>query len=128
MEKSIREKRLNRLIKPIRKWLAGNQHRNALVILSEPDASTHLVLATNTTGDEMIPDMALIVGMEAQLTDVMALIVEEAINVKPLQAPPADWADTISFTASCGGFPPTASPADAGSISNHSRAIPEPLS
>lgn len=30
------EEALNALIKPIRKWLAGDKHRNALVILSEP--------------------------------------------------------------------------------------------
>ena len=96
------EKRLNNLIKPIRKWLAGNEHRNALVILSEPKASTHLVLATNTTENDMIPDMGLIVGMEPQLTDVLSLIVGEAMEVKPMQDPPTDWEDTINFTASCG--------------------------
>lgn len=51
MAKNNNEKRLNNLIKPIRKWLAGDEHRNALLILSEPKASTHLVLATNTTGE-----------------------------------------------------------------------------
>ena len=105
MAKSNNEKRLNNLIKPIRKWLAGDQHRNALVILSESKASTHLVLATNTTGEEMIQDMGLIVGMEAQLTDVMTLIVDEAIEVKPMQEPPADWYDTINFTATCADVP-----------------------
>ena len=99
------EKRLNNLIKPIRKWLAGDEHRNALVILTEPKASTHLVLATNTTGNDMIPDMGLIVGMEPQLTDVLSLIVGEAMEVKPMQEQEADWEDTINFTASSSGRP-----------------------
>ena len=106
------EKRLNNLIKPIRKWLAGNEHRNALVILSEPKASTHLVLATNTTGNDMIPDMGLIVGMEPQLADVLSLIVGEAMEVKPMQEPEADWEDTIDFTASCSDVPQSDSPAE----------------
>lgn len=122
------EKRLNNLIKPIRKWLAGDKHRNALVILSEPKASTHLVLATNTTGYDMIPDMGLIVGMEPQLTDVLSLIVGEAMEVKPMQEPEADWEDTIDFTASCGDVPQSDTPADAEQISNHCRTIPETLS
>ena len=119
------EKRLNNLIKPIRKWLAGDQHRNALIILTEPKASTHLVLATNTTGNDMIPDMGLIVGMEPQLTDVLSLIVGEAMEVKPMQEPEADWEDTIDFTASCGDVPQSDTPADADPISNHCRTIPE---
>lgn len=121
------EKRLNNLIKPIRKWLAGDEHRNALVILSEPKASTHLVLATNTTGNDMIPDMGLIVGMEPQLTDVLSLIVGEAMEVKPMQEPEADWEDTIDFTASSSGRPDTEddAPVDAESKSNHCRTIPE---
>ena len=106
------EKRLNNLIKPIRKWLAGDQHRNALIILTEPKASTHLVLATKTTGNDMIPDMGLIVGMEPQLTDVLSLIVGEAMEVKPMQEPEADWEDTIDFTASCGDVPQSDSPAE----------------
>lgn len=96
---------LNALIQPIRDWLKADQKRNALVILSEPRARTHLVLATNTTGPDMIPDMGLIVGMEAQLTDVMTLIVDEAMEVKPLQEPEADWSDTIDFTATCRDAP-----------------------
>ena len=125
-----KEEALNALIKPIRKWLAGNEHRNALVILSEPKASTHLVLATNTTGNDMIPDMGLIVGMEPQLTDVLSLIVGEAMEVKPMQEPEADWEDTIDFTASSSGRPDPEddAPADADSISNHCRTIPETLS
>ena len=124
------EKRLNNLIKPIRKWLAGDQHRNALVILSEPKASTHLVLATSTTGNDMIPDMGLIVGMEPQLTDVLSLIVGEAMEVKPMQEPEADWEDTIDFTASSSGRPDPEeySLADADPLSNHCRTIPETLS
>ena len=99
------EKRLNNLIKPIRKWLAGNEHRNALVILSEPKASTHLVLATNTTGNEMIPDMGLIVGMEPQLQDVLLMIHDFAMDMEPLQEPVTDWEDTIDYTASSSGRP-----------------------
>ena len=121
------EKRLNNLIKPIRKWLAGDEHRNALVILSELKASTHLVLATKTTGNDMIPDMGLIVGMEPQLTDVLSLIVGEAMEVKPMQEPEADWEDTIDYTASSSGRPDPEddAPADAESKSNHCRTIPE---
>lgn len=122
------EKRLNNLIKPIRKWLAGEQHRNALIILTEPKASTHLVLATNTTGNDMIPDIGLIVGMEPQLADVLSLIVGEAMEVKPMQELEADWEDTIDFTASCGDVPQSDTPADAESKSNHCRTIPETLS
>ena len=124
------EKRLNNLIKPIRKWLAGDQHRNALIILTEPKASTHLVLATNTTGNDMIPDMGLIVGMEPQLTDVLSLIVGEAMEVKPMQEPEANWEDTIDFTASSSGRPDPEeySLADADPLSNHCRTIPETLS
>lgn len=107
-----KEEALNALIKPIRKWLAGDEHRNALVILSEPKASTHLVLATNTTGNDMIPDIGLIVGMEPQLTDVLSLIVGEAMEVKPMQEPEADWEDTIDFTASCGDVPQSDTPAE----------------
>ena len=125
-----KEEALNALIKPIRKWLAGDEHRNALVILSEPKASTHLVLATKTTGNDMIPDMGLIVGMEPQLTDVLSLIVGEAMEVKPMQEPEADWEDTIDFTASSSGRPDPEeySPADAEPISNHCRTIHETLS
>ena len=105
-----KEEALNALIKPICKWLAGDEHRNALVILSEPKASTHLVLATNTTGNDMIPDMGLIVGMEPQLTDVLLMIHDFAMDMEPLQEPVADWEDTIDYTASS---------------SNHCRTIPE---
>ena len=65
-----KEEALNALVQPIRDWLKGNEKRNALVILSEPRAKAQLVLATNTTGNDMIPDMGMIVGMEPQLTDV----------------------------------------------------------
>ena len=102
MAKNNNEKRLNNLIKPIREWLAGNEHRNALIILSEPKATTHLVLATNTTGEEMIPDMGLIIGMEPQLCDTMQLIVDEAMGVTPAQPIEADWRDTIDYTATSG--------------------------
>ena len=102
MAKNNNEKRLNNLIKPIREWLAGNEHRNALVILSEPKATTHLVLATNTTGEEMIPDMGLIIGMEPQLCDTMQLIVDEAMGVTLAQPVEADWWDTIDYTATSG--------------------------
>ena len=123
-----KEEALNALIQPIRNWLKGNNKRNALVILSEPRAKSHLVLATNTTGEEMIPDMGLIVGMEPQLTDVLSLIVGEAMEVKPMQEPETDWSDTINFTASCGEVPQSDIPADAEPISNHCRTIPETLS
>lgn len=96
------ERKLNDLIKPIRNWLKGNNKRNALVILSEPRAKTHLVLATNTTGEEMIPDMGLIVGMEPQLCDTMQLIVDEALGVTPAQPVEPDWWDTIDYTATSG--------------------------
>ena len=124
------EKRLNNLIKPIRKWLAGDQHRNALVILSEPRAKSHLVLATNTTGEDMIPDMGMIVGMEPQLTDVLLMIHDIAMDMEPLQEPVTDWEDTIDFTASSSGRPDPEddAPADAESKSNHCRTIPEPFS
>ena len=102
-EKQVKnEQKLNDLIKPIREWLAGNEQRNALVILSEPKATTHLVLATNTTGEEMIPDMGLIIGMEPQLCDTMQLIVDEAMGVTPAQPIEADWWDTIDYTATSG--------------------------
>ena len=105
-EKQVKyEQKLNDLIKPIREWLAGNEHRNALVILSEPKATTHLVLATNTTGEEMIPDMGLIVGMEPQLTDVLLMIHDFAMDIEPLQEPVTDWEDTINYTASSSGRP-----------------------
>ena len=99
------EEALNALIKPIRKWLAGNKHRNALVILSEPKASTHLVLATNTTGNDMIPDMGLIVGMEPQLQDTLLLILDEASYITPVKTADPDWVDTIDYTASSDGRP-----------------------
>ena len=99
-----KEKALEALTKPIRKWLQGNEKRNALVILSEPHAEHHLVLATNTTGEEMIPDMGLIIGMEPQLCDTMQLIVDEAMGVEPAQPVETDWRDTIHFTSSCKRF------------------------
>lgn len=99
------EEALNALIKPIRNWLKGNNKRNALVILSEPRAKTHLVLATNTTGNDMIPDMGLIVGMEPQLTDVLLMIHDFAMDIEPLQEPVTDWEDTINYTASSSGRP-----------------------
>ena len=101
------EKRLNNLIKPIRKWLAGNNKRNALVILSEPRAKTQLVLATNTTGNDMIPDMGMIVGMEPQLTDVLLMIHDFAMDIEPVTPHEPDWEDTIDFTASSSGRPDT---------------------
>jgi hypothetical protein len=124
------EKRLNNLIKPIRKWLAGDQHRNALVILSEPRAKSHLVLATNTTGEDMILDIGMIVGMEPQLCDTLSLILDEAMFIEPIKTNEPDWEDTIDFTASTSGRPDPEddAPADAESKSNHSRTIPETLS
>ena len=130
MQKCNNEKRLNNLIKPIRKWLAGDQHRNALVILSEPRAKSHLVLATNTTGEDMIPDIGMIVGMEPQLCDTLSLILDEAMFIEPIKTNEPDWEDTIDFTASTSGRPDPEddAPADAESKSNHSRTIPETLS
>ena len=124
------EEALNALIKPIRKWLAGNNKRNALVILSEPRSKTQLVLATNTTGEDMIPDIGMIVGMEPQLTDVLLMIHDFAMDIEPLQEPVTDWEDTIDFTASSSGRPDPEddAPADAESKSTQSRTIPETLS
>ena len=102
MTNEEKEQKLNDLIKPIREWLVGNEHRNALVILSEPKATTHLVLATNTTGEEMIPDMGLIIGMEPQLCDTMQLIVDEALGVTPAQPVEPAWWATIDYTATSG--------------------------
>lgn len=99
------EEALNALIKPIRKWLKVNPKRNALVILSEPRGTTHLVLATNTTGNDMIPDMGMIVGMEPQLQDVLLMIHDFAMDIEPLQEPVTDWDDTIDYTASSSGRP-----------------------
>ena len=99
------EEALNELITPIREWLSGDKKRNALVILSEPRATTQLVLATNTTGDDMIPDIAMIVGMEPQLQDTLALIVGEASYIEPITPQDADWEDTIDYTASSDGRP-----------------------
>ena len=100
-----KEEALNALIQPIRDWLKTNDKRNALVILSEPRGTAHLVLATNTTGEDMIPDMGLIVGMEPQLTDVLLMIHDFAMDIEPLQEPVTDWEDTLDFTASCSGRP-----------------------
>ena len=105
MRESESKRKLNDLIMPIREWLAGNEHRNALVILSEPRGTTHLVLATNTTGNDMIPDMGMIVGMEPQLTDVLLMIHDIAMDMEPLQEPVTDWEDTIDYTASSSGRP-----------------------
>lgn len=130
------EEALNALIKPIRKWLAGNNKRNALVILSEPRAKTQLVLATNTTGNDMIPDMGMIVGMEPQLQDVLLMIHDFAMDMEPLQEPVTDWEDTIDYTASSSGRPfdydeqndlaPQSQHIEP--LSSQSRTIPEPLS
>ena len=100
-----KEEALNALIKPIRKWLAGNNKRNALVILSEPRAKTQLVLATNTTGKDMIPDIGMIVGMEPQLCDTLSLILDEAMYIEPVASNEPDWEDTIDYTASSSGRP-----------------------
>ena len=105
MKKLERERKLSELIKPIRKWLAGDEGRNALVILSEPRGTTHLALATNTTGGEMIPDIGLIVGMEPQLCDVLQLIVDEAMRIEPVEPTEPDWVDTIDYTATSTGRP-----------------------
>lgn len=100
-----KEQALNALIQPIRKWLAGNNKRNALVILSEPRAKTQLVLATNTTGKDMIPDIGMIVGMEPQLCDTLSLILDEAMYIEPVTPHEPDWEDTIDYTASSSGRP-----------------------
>lgn len=100
-----KEEALNALIKPIRKWLAGNNKRNALVILSEPRAKTQLVLATNTTGKDMIPDIGMIVGMEPQLCDTLSLILDESMHIEPVETNEPDWEDTIDYTASSSGRP-----------------------
>ena len=100
-----KEENLEDLIKPIRKWLKGNPKRNALIILSEPRGTHHLVLATNTTGNDMIPDMGMIVGMEPQLQDVLLMIHDFAMDIEPLQEPVTDWEDTIDYTASSSGRP-----------------------
>ena len=102
---SKNEEALNELIKPIREWLSGNKKRNALVILSEPRAKTQLVLATNTTGKDMIPDIGMIVGMEPQLQDTLALIVGESFETKPVKVAEPNWEDTIYYTASSDGRP-----------------------
>ena len=99
------EEALNALIKPIRDWLKGNNKRNALVILSEPRAKTQLVLATNTTGKDMIPDIGMIVGMEPQLTDVLLMIHDFAMDIEPVTPHEPDWEDTIDYTASSTGRP-----------------------
>ena len=100
-----KEQALNALIQPIRKWLAGNNKRNALVILSEPRAKTQLVLATNTTGKDMIPDIGMIVGMEPQLCDTLSLILDESMHIEPVETNEPDWEDTIDYTASSSGRP-----------------------
>ena len=125
-----KEQALNALIQPIRNWLKGNNKRNALIILSEPRAKSHLVLATNTTGEDMIPDIGMIVGMEPQLCDTLSLILDEAMFIEPIKTNEPDWEDTIDFTASTSGRPDPEenAPADAEPISNHCRTIPETLS
>lgn len=122
-----KEEALNALIKPIRKWLAGNNKRNALVILSEPRAKSHLVLATNTTGEDMIPDIGMIVGMEPQLCDTLSLILDEAMYLEPIKTNEPDWEDTIDYTASSSGrpVPDDDAPDSAESKSNHCRTILE---
>lgn len=100
-----KQEQLNDLIKPIRHWLKGNPKRNALIILSEPRGTNHLVLATNTTGNDMIPDIGMIVGMEPQLQDVLLMIHDFAMDMEPLQEPVTDWEDTIDYTASSSGRP-----------------------
>ena len=115
-----KEQDLDALIQPIRKWLAANPKRNALVILSEPRATTHLVLATNTTGDDMVPDMGMIVGMEPQLNDVIGLILGMAMDIEPVTDQAPDWEDTIDYTASSSGRPDPSS--------SQSRSIVGPLS
>ena len=85
--------------------MAGDEHRNALVILSEPKASTHLVFATKTTGNDMIPDMGMIVGMEPQLQDVLLMIHDFAMDIEPVTPHEPDWEDTIDYTASSSGRP-----------------------
>ena len=79
--------------------------RNALVIFSEPRATTQLVLATSTTGDDMIPDIGMIVGMEPQLQDTLSLIIGESFNTTPIKVAEPDWVDTIDYTASSDGRP-----------------------
>ena len=64
-----------------------------------------MVLATNTTGGEMIPDIGLIVGMEPQLQDVLSLIVDEAMRIEPVEPTEPDWVDTIDYTAASTGRP-----------------------
>ena len=105
MKNNKQEEALNALVQPIRNWLAGDEGRNALVILSEPRGTTHLALATNTTGGEMIPDIGLIVGMEPQLCDVLQLIVDEAMRIEPVEPTEPDWVDTIDYTATSTGRP-----------------------
>ena len=124
------EEALNALIQPIRDWLKRNNKRNALVILSEPRAKTQLVLATNTTGEDMIPDIGMIVGMEPQLCDTLSLILDESMYIEPVESNEPDWEDTLDFTASSSGRPDPEddAPADAESKSNHCRTIPETLS
>jgi len=64
-----------------------------------------LVLATNTTGKDMIPDMGMIVGMEPQLTDVLLMIHDFAMDIEPVESNEPDWEDTIDYTASSSGRP-----------------------
>ena len=124
-----KQEQLNDLIKPIRHWLKADSKRNALVILSEPRGTHHLVLATNTTGNDMIPDMGMIVGMEPQLTDVLLMIHDFAMDMEPLQEPETDWDDTIDYTASSSGRPfDYDESTHAEPTSTQSRTIPEPLS
>lgn len=100
-----KEERLNSLIQPIRDWLKENKKRNALVILSEPRAKTQLVLATNTTGKDMIPDIGMIVGMEPQLQDTLLLLLDEASYITPVKTAEPTREDTIDYTASSDGRP-----------------------
>lgn len=75
------------------------------MILSEPRAKTQLVLATNTTGKDMIPDIGMIVGMEPQLCDTLSLILDESMHIEPVESNEPDWEDTIDYTASSSGRP-----------------------
>jgi hypothetical protein len=52
------------------------------------------------------------------------------MDIEPVKTNEPDWEDTIDFTASSSGRPDTEedTPADAESISNHCRTIPETLS
>ena len=65
-----------------------------------------------------------------QLTDVLLIIHDFAMDIEPVTPNEPDWEGTIDFTASSSGRPDPEeySPADAEPISNHCRTIPETLS